>query len=170
MPIELAVGTAAPAFTLPRDGGGTLSLADFRGRQLVLFFYPKANTPGCTREAQAFSALAQDFAAANTAILGVSADPVKAQDKFKAQCHLTVALASDESHAMLESFGVWGEKSMYGRTFLGVFRSTFLIDAKGKILRIWPKVKVPGHAEEVLAAARESARASRLGPGKFAEN
>jgi len=154
MSIELAPGAAAPSFTLPRDGGQRVSLADFRGMKLVLFFYPKANTPGCTREAQAFSALAKDFAAAGTAILGVSADPVKAQDRFKTTCNLSMPLASDEQHGMLEAYGVWGEKSMYGRTFLGVRRTTFLLDAKGRIIRIWRNVKVPGHAEEVLAAAR----------------
>ena len=153
MPAELSVGVAAPAFTLPRDGGGEVSLADFRGRQLVLFFYPKASTPGCTREASAFSALAPKFAAADTDILGVSADPVKAQEKFKAKYDLAIPLASDERHTMLNAYGVWGEKSMYGKTFLGVFRVTFLIDPKGRIRRVWRKVKVPGHAEEVLAAA-----------------
>jgi thioredoxin-dependent peroxiredoxin len=154
MATELAAGAKAPAFQLPRDGGGEVSLSDFRGRKLVLFFYPKASTPGCTREAQAFSALAKDFAAAGTDILGVSADPVKAQDKFKAKYDLTVPLASDEPHAMLEFYGVWGEKTLYGRKFQGVFRVTLLIDAKGRINRIWRKVKVPGHAEEVLAAAQ----------------
>ena len=154
MATDLKAGALAPAFTLPRDGGGQVSLADFRGRKLVLFFYPKASTPGCTLEAQAFSAHAKRFAAAGTAILGVSADPVKAQDRFKAKCGLTVPLASDETHAILEAYGVWGEKSMYGRTFLGVFRVTFLIDAKGRIVRIWRGVKVAGHAEDVLAAAQ----------------
>jgi peroxiredoxin Q/BCP len=151
---ELTPGANAPAFTLLRDGGGDLSLADFRGRKLALFFYPKANTPGCTREAQAFSALAEDFAAAGSAVLGVSADPVKAQEKFKVACDLSVPLASDERHTMLEAYGVWGEKSMYGRKFLGIFRTTFLIDRDGRIVRIWRNVKVPGHAEEVLAAAK----------------
>jgi peroxiredoxin Q/BCP len=154
MATELTAGAKAPAFSLPRDGGGKASLADFRGRKLVLFFYPKASTPGCTREAQAFSALAEDFATVGTDILGVSADPVKAQDKFKAKYDLSVPLASDEAHAMLEAYCVWGEKTLYGRKFQGVFRTTFLIDAKGRIVRIWRKVKVPGHAEEVLAAAR----------------
>jgi peroxiredoxin Q/BCP len=152
MPAELTVGAAAPAFTLPRDGGGEVSLTDFRGRQLVLFFYPKASTPGCTQEASAFSALARKFAAASTDILGVSADPVKAQEKFKIKYNLAIPLASDERHGMLETYGVWGEKSMYGKTFLGVFRVTFLIDPKGHIRRVWRRVKVPGHAEEVLAA------------------
>ena len=156
MAIELAVGTMAPAFTLPRDGGGKVSLAEFRGRKLVLFFYPKASTPGCTREAQAFTALANDFAAAGAAIVGVSADPVKAQEKFKTKFDLSVPLASDERHTMLEAYGVWGKKSMYGRTFEGIVRTTVLIDAKGRILRVWRNVKVPGHAEEVLAAVKES--------------
>lgn len=156
MAIELTVGTMAPAFTLPCDGGGKVSLAEFRGRKLVLFFYPKASTPGCTREAQAFTALADDFAAAGAAIVGVSADPVKAQEKFKTKFDLSVPLASDERHTMLEAYGVWGKKSMYGRTFEGIVRTTVLIDAKGRILRVWRNVKVPGHAEEVLAAVKES--------------
>jgi thioredoxin-dependent peroxiredoxin len=152
--MELVPGAKAPDFTLPCDGGGRVSLADFEGRKLVLYFYPRADTPGCTREAQAFSALRNDFAAAGTAILGVSADPVDAQDAFKAKHGLTIALASDETHRMLEAYGVWGEKSMYGRTFMGVSRATFLIDANGRIARSWPKVKVEGHAEDVLQAAK----------------
>jgi peroxiredoxin Q/BCP len=147
-------GSPAPDFTLPRDGGGNISLADFRGRKVVLYFYPKADTPGCTKEAIAFSGLAADFAKANTAIIGVSADAVKAQDAFKQKYDLSVALASDEKHQMLDAYGVWGEKSMYGKTFLGVSRATFLIGTDGRVARVWPKVKVDGHAEEVLAAAR----------------
>jgi peroxiredoxin Q/BCP len=154
MPIALAVDSKAPAFTLLRDGGGEVSLADFKGRKLVLFFYPKADTPGCTREAIAFSALRDRFKRAGTDLLGVSADPVKAQDAFKKKHDLTVGLASDDSHRMLEAYGVWGQKSMYGRTFMGVIRSTFLIGADGRIARIWSPVKVDGHAEEVLAAAK----------------
>lgn len=150
----LTTGAAAPSFTLPRDGGGTVSLADFKGKALVLYFYPRADTPGCTREAQAFSALARQFAAANTAVLGVSADPVKAQDTFKAKYDLAIPLASDETHKMLEAYGAWGKKSMYGRTFMGITRSTFLLGPDGKIARMWPKVKVNGHAAEVLAAAK----------------
>jgi len=150
----LAAGARAPAFTLPRDGGGTVSLADFRGRKLVLYFYPKADTPGCTREAIAFSALAAAFAKADAALLGVSADPVKAQDAFKAKHDLAIDLASDEAHRMLENYGVWGPKSMYGRTFMGITRATFLIAPDGRIAKVWPKVKVDGHAEEVLAAAK----------------
>jgi thioredoxin-dependent peroxiredoxin len=152
--MDLVPGAKAPDFTLPCDGGTKVSLAQFKGRKLVLYFYPRADTPGCTREAQAFSALAKEFAAAGTTILGVSADPVKAQDAFKAKYDLTIPLASDEAHRMLEAYGVWGEKSMYGKTFMGVSRATFLIDADGRIARAWPKVKVEGHAEEVLDAAK----------------
>jgi len=150
----LDAGAKAPDFTLVRDGGGKVSLKDFKGRKLVLYFYPKADTPGCTREAIAFNALKGAFAKADTAILGVSADPVKAQDAFKKKHDLAIALASDETHKMLTDYGVWGEKSMYGRTFMGITRATFLIGPDGRIARAWPKVKVDGHAEEVLAAAR----------------
>ena len=148
-------GAKAPAFTLPSDGGGKVSLKEFKGRNLVLYFYPKADTPGCTKEAIAFSRLRAEFAKADTAILGVSADPVPSQDKFKSKHKLTIALGSDETKKTLAAYGAWGEKSMYGRKFMGVIRKTFLIDASGRIVRIWPKVRVPGHAEEVLAAARE---------------
>lgn len=151
---ELVAGARAPAFTLARDGGTRVSLKDFKGRKLVLYFYPKADTPGCTKEALGFSKLRAAFAKAGTDILGVSADPVPAQDKFKAKHKLTIALGSDESKAMLEAYGAWGEKSMYGRKFMGVIRKTFLIDEAGRVARVWPKVKVEGHAEEVLEAAR----------------
>jgi peroxiredoxin Q/BCP len=154
MTSSLSIGDPAPAFTLPRDGSGTVSLADFKGKKLVLYFYPKADTPGCTRESIAFSALAAAFAKAGTVVVGVSADPIKAQDAFKAKHRLAMPLVSDEKHGMLEAYGVWGEKSMYGKTFMGVARTTFLIDPKGHIARVWPKVKVDGHAEEVLAAAK----------------
>jgi peroxiredoxin Q/BCP len=152
MPRELAPGAKAPAFTLPRDGGGSVSLADFAGRAVVLYFYPRADTPGCTKEAIDFSRLKGAFAKAGAEVLGVSADPVSAQDKFKAKHKLAIALASDEKHRMLEAYGVWQEKSMYGRKFMGIARMTFLIDADQRIARIWPKVSVAGHAEEVLAA------------------
>jgi peroxiredoxin Q/BCP len=152
--MDLVPGAKAPDFTLPCDDGTSISLGQFKGRKLVLYFYPRADTPGCTREAQAFSALAKDFAAAGTAILGVSADPVDAQDKFKTKYGLTIPLASDETHRMLDAYGVWGEKSMYGKTFMGVSRVTLLIDGDGRIARIWPKVKVEGHAEDVLDAAK----------------
>jgi len=151
---ELEAGAKAPAFTLPRDGGGKVSLKDFQTRKLVLYFYPKADTPGCTKEAIAFSALRAAFAKAGTDILGVSADPVAAQDKFKVKHKLSIALGSDETKKMLEAYGAWGEKSMYGRKYMGVMRKTFLIDGKGRIARIWPTVRVEGHAEEVLEAAR----------------
>ena len=150
----LSVGAKAPDFALIRDGGENVSLTDFKGRNLVLYFYPKADTPGCTREAIAFSKLRAAFARAKTDILGVSADPVPAQNKFKLKHKLTIALASDETKQMLAAYGAWGEKSMYGRKFMGVIRKTFLIDAKGRIAQVWPKVTVDGHAEEVLAAAK----------------
>ena len=146
-------GDKAPAFRLPRDGGATISLSDFKGRPLVLFFYPKAGTPGCTKEAIAFSGLRKAFAKSGTEILGVSADPVKAQDKFRDKHGLTVPLASDETKDMLTAYGVWGEKSMYGRKFMGVRRTTFLIGSDGRIAKVWENVKVPGHAEAVLEAA-----------------
>ena len=155
MPANPAPGTKAPTFRLPRDGGESISLTDFKGQNLVLYFYPRADTPGCTIESKAFSSLAKAFAKAGTAVLGVSADPVKAQDAFKKKHGLTIGLLSDETHQMLEAYGVWGEKSMYGKKFMGIIRTTFLIDKAGRIARIWPKVKVEGHAEEVLAAAQE---------------
>jgi thioredoxin-dependent peroxiredoxin len=154
MPLGLDVGAKAPAFALPRDGGGTVSLADFAGRKLVLYFYPRADTPGCTKEAIDFSRLRAAFDKAGTEILGVSADPVPAQDKFKAKHKLSIALASDEKHRMLEAYGVWQQKSMYGRKFMGIARVTFLIGPDQRIARVWPKVSVSGHAEEVLAAAK----------------
>jgi thioredoxin-dependent peroxiredoxin len=154
MASKVTVGARAPGFTLPRDGGGEVSLSDFRGRKLVLYFYPKADTTGCTREAMDFSRLAAAFARAGTAVLGVSADPVAKQDRFKAKYDLKIALGSDEKHAMLEAYGVWAEKSMYGRKYMGILRNTFLIGPDGKVAQIWEKGKVAGHAEEVLAAAK----------------
>jgi peroxiredoxin Q/BCP len=154
MTAELIAGAKAPNFRLARDGGGTVSLADFKGQPLVLYFYPKADTPGCTIEAKDFSRLQPAFAKAGIAVVGVSADPVKKQDAFKSKHDLTTPLASDETHQMLEAYGVWGEKSMYGRKFMGISRTTVLIGGDGRIARIWPKVKVEGHAEEVLAAAK----------------
>jgi thioredoxin-dependent peroxiredoxin len=151
---KLALGVQAPAFSLPRDGGGVVSLADFAGQKLALYFYPRADTTGCTREAIEFSRLQSAFAKANTQVLGVSADPVPAQDKFKAKYKLAIPLASDEKHRMLEAYGVWQEKSLYGRKFMGIVRSTFLIGPDQRIARIWPKVFLDGHVEEVLAAAK----------------
>jgi len=150
----LAEGAMAPGFRLPRDGGDTVALSDFSGRQLVLFFYPRADTPGCTREAIDFTRLAGAFAENQTAVLGISADPLKVQETFRDKHRLSVPLVSDETHEMLEAYGVWGEKSMYGKTFLGILRTTVLIGADGRIARIWRHVKVDGHADDVLAAAR----------------
>jgi thioredoxin-dependent peroxiredoxin len=151
---ELAPGAKAPAFTLPRDGDGSVSLTDFAGRKLVLYFYPRADTSGCTKEAVDFSRLKGAFNRAGAEILGVSADPAPAQDAFKAKHKLSIALASDEKHRMLEAYGVWQEKSMYGRKFFGVVRTTFLIAPDQRIAQIWPRVSVNGHAEAVLTAAK----------------
>jgi peroxiredoxin Q/BCP len=151
----LETGHKAPDFSLPGDGDSHINLKDFRGRKLVLYFYPKDDTSGCTREAQEFSALRSAFADAETDVVGISADSVKSHDKFKAKYELNIPLASDEQHEALEAYGVWGEKSMYGRKYMGVERTTFLIGRNGKIAQIWRKVKVPGHAEAVLAAARK---------------
>lgn len=150
----LKQGDPAPDFTLPRDGGRTISLAELRGRVVVLYAYPKDDTPGCTKEAMAFNALRGEFGAADAEIIGISPDPVKSHDRFKAKYGLDFPLAADETQAVLQAYGIWVEKSMYGRSYMGVERTTFLIDRDGRIARIWPKVKVPGHAEEVLAAAR----------------
>jgi len=147
-------GDTAPSLTLPRDGGGTVNLDDLKGKPVVLYFYPKDDTSGCTKEAVNFSALADQFAAAGAAIIGVSPDPVKSHDKFKAKHELKVVLASDEEKQAIEAYGVWTEKKMYGKTYMGVERSTFLIDADGKIAKAWRKVKVPGHAEAVLDAVK----------------
>ncbi|SMC81781.1 thioredoxin-dependent thiol peroxidase [Rhizobium sp. RU36D] len=151
---ELSIGDAAPAFSLPSNGGGTLSLANLAGKKVVLYFYPKDDTSGCTAEAVAFTALASDFEQANAVVIGISPDSVKSHDKFAAKHNLTVALAADEDKVACQAYGVWKEKSMYGKTYMGVERSTFLIDPAGKIAAIWPKVKVPGHAEVVLQAVR----------------
>jgi peroxiredoxin Q/BCP len=153
-PAALTEGAKAPAFRLPRDGGETVALSDYAGKKLVLFFYPRADTPGCTREAIDFTRLAGAFAEAKTAVLGVSADPPKAQEAFRNKHGLTTPLVSDETHAMLEAYGVWGEKSMYGKIFLGILRTTVLIGADARVIRIWRHVKVDGHADDVLAAIR----------------
>jgi len=149
-----AVGEKAPNFKLLRDGGGTVSLADFKGRKLVLYFYPKAETPGCTREAIDFNALRRAFAKAETDIVGISADPVRAQEKFRDKHDLAIPLASDEEKKMLTAYGVWGEKSMYGRKFTGIKRTTLLIGRDGRVAQVWENVKVPGHAQAVLDAAK----------------
>ena len=149
----IATGQTAPEFTLPRDGGSSVSLASLRPGKVVLYFYPKDDTPGCTLEAQDFSARAAAFAAAGCMVIGISKDSVKAHDKFCAKHKLAVILASDEGGQVCEAYGVWKEKSMYGKTYMGIERSTFLIDGTGAVARIWARVKVRGHADEVLAAA-----------------
>ena len=152
---ELAPGAVAPDFTLPRDGGGSISLSAMRGRPVVLFFYPKDDTEACTTEAKDFTAARADFEAAGVALVGLSPDPVKKHDKFVKKHELGVPLASDESLQTLEAYGVWKEKSMYGRTYMGVERTTMLVDAEGRIAEIWRKVKVAGHVEAVLEAAKK---------------
>ena len=149
-----AVGTTAPDFTSTSQEGTPVSLHDYKGKWVVLYFYPKDMTPGCTIEAKDFSRLQPAFAKAGVAVVGVSADPVKKQDAFKTKHRLTTPLASDETHEMLQAYGVWGEKSMYGKTYMGINRTTVLIGTDGRIARIWPKVRIEGHAEEVLAAAK----------------
>lgn len=160
-PSPLAVGAQAPDFELPRDGGGTLRLSAFRGRPVVLYFYPKDDTTACTAEAVGFSALADRFARAGVSVIGVSPDSPKKHDKFKARHRISVALVSDEAHAALEAYGVWGEKTMFGRKYMGVIRTTFLIDADGRVARVWPRVSVAGHPEDVLAAAQALVAADR---------
>ena len=144
----------APDFTLPASGGDTLTLSEMKGSAVVLFFYPRDDTSGCTKESIAFSQLLQEFAAANTKVIGISKDSIAKHEKFITKHDLTVPLASDENDTVCEAYGVWKEKSMYGKKFMGIERSTFLIDADGKIAQIWRKVKVPGHAEAVLEAAK----------------
>lgn len=151
---EPATGDMAPDFTLPGDGGSTISLSALKGRPVVLFFYPKDDTSGCTAEAVDFTRLKSEFDAVGAALIGMSPDNVRKHDKFKAKHELSVALAADEDKTTLEAYGVWAEKSMYGRKYMGVERSTFLIDRDGRIARVWRKVKVPGHAQEVLEATK----------------
>ena len=153
-PDKVAEGAVAPDFNLPRDGGGMIALSDFAGKKLVLFFYPRADTPGCTREAIDFTRLKDAFAASGTEVLGISADSLSAQERFRDKHKLAVPLISDEKHQMLEAYGAWGEKSMYGRTFFGILRTTVLIDDDGRVARVWRHVKVDGHADAVLEAAR----------------
>ena len=150
---KVDTGDKAPDFTLPTDGDGTFSLSN-TGSAVVLFFYPKDDTSGCTREATGFSEHLGDFEKHGVKVVGMSPDPVKKHDKFKAKHDLTVTLVSDEDKSTLEKYGVWVEKSMYGKKYMGVERTTFLIDSKGEIVKAWHKVKVPGHVEEVLEAAK----------------
>ena len=150
----------APAVSLPRDGGEIVNLSDFAGKKIVLYFYPKDYTPGCTKEAIGFTDMAAEFSAADTVILGVSKDSVKKHDKFAAKHDLKIALLSDENGDVCERYGTWVEKSMYGKTYMGIERSTFLIDENGKIEQAWRKVKVPGHVDAVMAAIKGEAQAA----------
>lgn len=154
MATELKPGSKAPAFSLETTAGPK-QLKDFAGQHLVLYFYPKDDTPGCTQEALDFTAHAAAFEAAGAVVLGISRDPLSKHRKFAAKHQLTVLLGSDEAGAVSDSYGTWEEKSMYGRTYMGMARRTFLIGPDAKIIRIWPKVKVTGHAEEVLAQLAE---------------
>ncbi|MCX8997804.1 thioredoxin-dependent thiol peroxidase [Rhizobiaceae bacterium BDR2-2] len=153
----LTTGAEAPQFTLPRDGGASVSLADFKGKKVVLYFYPKDDTSGCTVEAIAFTALLPEFQKADTVVIGISPDSPASHDKFCRKHGLGVILASDEEKTVLTAYGVWTEKSMYGRKYMGVERTTVLVDRDGKIAGVWPKVKVKGHAEAVLEAAKKLA-------------
>ena len=150
----LKEGDAAPDFDLPTDGGGHFKLSGARGKAVVVYFYPKDDTSGCTREAIDFSGRQAEFKRAGATIVGLSPDSVSDHDKFKAKHDLTIALAADEEKKAAEAYGVWIEKSMYGRKYMGVDRSTFLVDAKGKLARVWRNVKVDGHVQEVLDAAK----------------
>lgn len=156
MPKDLKIGDAAPSFSLPANGGRTVNLTDFAKRKLVIYFYPKDNTPGCTTEAIDFTAAIKDFDKANTDIVGVSADSVKKHENFIDKHGLAITLLSDEDQKMLNAYGVWVEKNMYGRKFMGIERATYLIGTDGKIEQIWRKVRVKDHVEAVLEAARGS--------------
>lgn len=150
----LTPGSTAPDFTLPRDGGGEITLSELKGHPVIVYFYPKDNTPGCTTEALDFTARQQDFAEINCSILGISKDTVKKHDNFREKHNLAVTLLSDADSDVCERYGVWKEKKMYGKTFWGIERTTLLIAADGTVARVWNKVKVAGHADEVLEAAR----------------
>jgi peroxiredoxin Q/BCP len=150
--MSVDVGDKAPAFTLPADGGGKISLKDFKGKPVVLYFYPKDDTSGCTAEACAFRDALPNFSKVKAAIVGISRDSVESHDKFKKKYGLTFPLVSDEDGKVCEAYGTWVEKSMYGRKYMGIERSTFLLDGEGVVRNVWRKVKVPGHAEEVLKA------------------
>ncbi len=154
MAATATVGNPAPDFTLPRDGGGSVSLSDLRGRTVVLYFYPKDDTPGCTKEACGFRDALPDFSAIDAEIVGVSKDSVAKHDKFKAKHDLPFTLLSDADGDVCEAYGTWVEKSMYGKTYMGIDRATFLIDSAGILRAEWRKVKVPGHVDAVLEAAR----------------
>lgn len=152
--MSLNEGDPAPDFTMPASGGRTVSLAGLRGRPFVLYFYPKADTPGCTKEACAFQEALPQLGGIGIEVIGVSRDKMKPIEKFAGKYGLQFPLASDAETQVAEAYGVWVEKSMYGRKYMGLERSTFLIDKEGRIARIWPKVKIDGHAAEVMAAAQ----------------
>ncbi len=152
--MSVSEGDKAPAFSMTTDGGGTVALKDLKGQPVVLYFYPKDDTPGCTKEACAFRDLMPDFSGIDAAIVGVSKDSVKRHDNFKAKYDLPFTLASDEDGSVCDAYGTWVQKKMYGREYMGIERATFLIDAKGKIAKVWRKVKVAGHAEEVLESVK----------------
>jgi peroxiredoxin Q/BCP len=152
--MTIAAGDKAPAFTLPTDGGGTVSLAKLKGKKVILYFYPKDDTPGCTKEACSFRDNLPKFSKTDAVVIGVSKDSVKRHDNFKAKYKLPFTLAADEDGKVCEAYGVWVEKALYGRKYMGIERATFLIDGKGVVRQVWRKVKVDGHAEEVLAAAK----------------
>jgi peroxiredoxin Q/BCP len=152
--MALEAGGAAPEFDLPTAGGGRARLADYRGKPLVVYFYPKDDTPGCTKEAQGFAEAYPEFQAAGVALVGVSKDSAASHDRFRAKYDLPFTLASDEHGGVVEAYGAWVEKSMYGKKYMGIDRSTFLIDRDGTVEKVWRNVKVPGHVAEVLAAAR----------------
>lgn len=147
---ELNIGDLAPNFKLPKDGGGEIALEALRGKNVVLYFYPKDDTSGCTNQAIQFSEKRDEFADKNAVIIGVSKDSIKSHDKFKAKYDLKIDLLSDEELNVANAYGTWVEKSMYGRKYMGMDRSTFLIDADGKIKKIWRKVKIPGHIDEIF--------------------
>jgi peroxiredoxin Q/BCP len=151
---DIIEGSKAPAFDMATADGGRVSLDALKGRNVVLYFYPKADTPGCTTESQDFSSLIADFEQIGTTVIGVSRDPVKKLDRFKAKHDLKVVLASDEPEDVTEAFGVWVEKTLYGRVYMGIERATFLIDGTGVVRQVWRKVSVKNHAAEVLAATR----------------
>jgi len=152
--MSIAEGDVAPDFTMPTDGGGSVSLSELKGKPVVLYFYPKDDTSGCTKEACGFRDAQADFSGIGATVIGVSKDSVAKHDKFKAKYDLNFPLASDEDGSVCEAYGTWVEKSMYGRKYMGIDRATFLIDGAGKIAKVWRKVKVPGHVEEVAAALK----------------
>ena len=153
--MSISEGEPAPDFTLPASGGRTVSLGAMKGKPFILYFYPKADTPGCTKEAQAFQEALGEMSGLGLDVIGLSKDTVKAQDKFAEKYGLSFPLASDEAGTVVEAYGAWVEKSMYGKSYMGIDRSTVLVDREGKVAKIWRKVKVPGHAAEVLRAAKD---------------